>query len=498
MKDILRHGNDSMTNFKRDSLGNVATAEAIAERAERGVVAYRDFVRNHGSSPSGPFNKRPIMDKPSYLATYGFHELLGDDFDQTFTIFKSSGSSGHSFYWPQLKETNRATGEFLRAYLERSFAIHHKRTLAIVGLALGSWIGGEHFSWALKSVALTAPYPFSIFSPGSCHDEIIEMIRRSSRFVDQIVLVVCPSAIGHILLRAEQSQRPLPLDKMRYLVLGEPFPESLRTSLQHRAGLAPTESPMFSVFGSADTGTLGVESAASVALRKLIEASPELADSLALPTGSAPHFFHCCAQDAYLESVKGELLVTRWQGIPLVRYNLHDSACFYNWAAVRQAVLKTKQWDADGEALRAVIDHAGPDLPDLLAIAGRADACLILCGTNLSESMLDAAVRCEALNAFLTGIYKARILHEDDRQYLALDLELCSGVAADPSTTDLLYKQLVEALGREQPEFLDDWRNVYSTWDSDSQRRILRLNCVAWPALSEDIEKQIKQRGTRA
>jgi hypothetical protein len=56
---------------------------------------------------------------------------------------------------------------------------------------------------------------------------------------------------------------------------------------------------------------------------------------------------------------------------------------------------------------------------------------------------------------------------------------------------------LVQALGREQPEFLDDWRNVYSTWDADPQRRILRLNCLPYPALSQRLEKDIKQRGIR-
>jgi hypothetical protein len=35
-----------------------------------------------------------------------------------------------------------------------------------------------------------------------------------------------------------------------------------------------------------------------------------------------------------VETVAGELCVTKWQGIPLVRYNLHDSARLYDWSEI--------------------------------------------------------------------------------------------------------------------------------------------------------------------
>jgi phenylacetate-CoA ligase len=487
-----------MSNATVQTLGSLENAQAIAGRVERAVPAYRQFICQREWTPGNPFPARPAMDKASYLLAFPFDQLVGEDFEQTFTIFKSSGSSGHSFYWPQLKDAHRSSAEFLRRYLEQAFEVHQKKTLAIVGLALGSWIGGEHFSWVLKSMAVTAPYPFSVFSPGSYHDEIIEMSRHAGKYVDQILLVVCPSAIGHILLRAEQSGRPLPLEKMRYLVLGEPFTENLRRSLQTRAGLAESANIMFSVYGSADTGALGVESPVSVALRKLLTTNEALAQALGFGAGGIPHLFHCAAQDAFLESVEGELLVTRWQGIPLVRYNLHDSVRLLCWAKVREQVLNHPGPDSSSERVfRNLIEQAGADLPDLIAIAGRADACLILCGTNVSESMLDSAVKSDNLAAYLTGLYYARIIEDDGRQLLAFDLELKDGVSNNAATADAIYTRLVQALGREQPEFLDDWRNVYSTWDADPQRRILRLNCLPYPALSQRLEKDIKQRGIR-
>jgi phenylacetate-CoA ligase len=203
-----------------------------------------------------------------------------------------------------------------------------------VGLALGSWIGGDFFSWLLKSVAINAPYPLAMFSPGNKHDEIIAMLHSAERFVDQFILVCCPSAIGHLVLRSKENDWPLPLHKMRYLVIGEAFPETLREELQIKASEGDTL--MFSVYGSADTGLLGFESPASVILRKICIADPLVGEDLGLGRVT-PHFFHHADPDTYLESIDNELCVTKWQGIPLVRYNLHDSVRLYYWQDIAPA-----------------------------------------------------------------------------------------------------------------------------------------------------------------
>jgi phenylacetate-CoA ligase len=194
-----------------------------------------------------------------------------------------------------------------------------------------------------------------------------------------------------------------------------------------------------------------------------------------------PHLFHFAPPDAYLETIDGQLCVTRWQGIPLVRYNLHDSARLISWRALREVALNAAE-----SPFRVVVEGAGDGLPDLIAIAGRADRCLILCGTNITEAMLDEAVAsCAA--AGLTGRYRASIVYEDQRQRLRLELETSGSPAEDP------YPRLVQALGRVQPEFRDDWSSVYRVWDDDPARRVLRLEFIPWPGLAQSTA--IKSRG---
>jgi phenylacetate-CoA ligase len=476
------------------AIGSAERADRLAREVQAAVPAYRRFLEARGFPADGPFGLRPLTDKKSYLTAQAYDELLAAEFDQTFAIFASSGSSGQAFYWPQLKDSHRTALPNLRAFLEQTFAIHQRRTLAVVGLALGSWIGGEHLSWLLKSLALACPYPLAVFSPGNRHDEIIRMARRAERFVDQIVLFVCPSAIAHLFLLAERLGTPLPVGRMRYVVLGESFPEFVRAQLHQRAGVARTENLLFSVYGSADTGVLGAESPASVAVRRLLSENPALNQELAVGP-VVPHLFHAAAADAYLEDVSGELCVTRSQGIPLVRYNLHDAVSLWSWTALRRAVLESPHLRPEDDDLRAVIAGAGEELPDLLAVRGRADRTLILCGTNLTEAMLDQAIKSSSLATYLTGCYRARVAYDGDRQRLEFDLELRAGVASDSATMDAVYGPLLVALGEAQPEFRDDWQNVYRAWDDDPARRILRLNGVLWPRLSQPDRPQIKQRG---
>ena len=144
-------------------------------------------------------------------------------------------------------------------------------------------------SWLLKSVAINAPYPLAVFSPGNKHDEVIAMLHSAEGFVDQFILVCCPSAIGHLILRAKGNDRSLPLHKMSYLVIGEAFPEGLREGLEKSA--PASDSRMFSVYGSADTGLLGFESPASVILRRICMADSLVAEDLGLGC-VIPHFFH--------------------------------------------------------------------------------------------------------------------------------------------------------------------------------------------------------------
>jgi phenylacetate-CoA ligase len=470
--------------FILSSLGWRRLAERIARRAERRVPAYREFVAQ-GEKPHA-FTDRPLTSKDLYILRYPTSQLLADNHGEVFAIFRSSGTSGRALYWPCLRSHDRYAVWGMRRFLETYFSIQDKRTLAVVAHSLGSWVGGDHISWILKSLALGVRHNFSVFAPGNKYTEIIDIITELEPSVDQIILFLCPSYVPYLQLVAESLGKTLPLSKLRYMVTGEPIPEGVRMSLQARAGVPPQEPFMLSSYGSADTGLLGIESLESVALRKLLT----LNEGLALELGFSepiPHLFHHAVLDNYLETIGGELCVTRWQGIPIVRYNLHDRVRLYRWRTLRQAVLKSNSIATRDEPLREVIRKRRMILPDLIAVEGRSDA-LILGGSNFSQSMLDEAVRTPALESVLTGAYKVRVGSRDGQKLFEIELELRPGITLDAEAADRVYDELVQALGRDQPEFRSDWENIYRAFDRDPSRRILQLRWHPWPVLSRGFE----------
>jgi phenylacetate-CoA ligase len=478
--------------FLKTSLGSKETAENLAQKAQNFVPAYKRHLEKHGFQPGEPFEKLPISDKESYALVYPYEELMVPDKSEIFTLFRSSGSSGRSFYWPQLKAKYRYSVATRKSF-EEMFSIKQKRTIAIVGFGLGGWIGGESSSWNLKNMALDAPYPFWVLCPGNDIDEIIKIICKLESSVEQIILFIVPSAIAHLHSRASQLKQSLPIKKMRYLVSGEPFPETLRTSLQNQAGVEHNIPFMISAYGSGDTGPLGLESLYSVALRKLCQ-NEALTEKLGIES-PIPHFFHFVAPNTFLETVNGNLCVTLWQGIPLVRYILYDRVSLYSWQELRQAILSSDKLNSKDEPWMKLLQSASEVLPDLIAVTGRADKCLIIGSANLMEYMLDEAVKNEKISDILTGLYRAKIVEEENQQYLSFDLETIQGIALNQEKMDRVYYSLVKTLGHLEPYFWAVYKNIYSIWDTVPTKRILRLNFLDWPSLSQTTETSFKQRG---
>ncbi len=468
------------------STGHRGAAETVARRAIAEVPAYRRFLETAGLPFTTDFAGLPLADKETYCQAYPYLELIPfGNWNGIYSVVRSSGASGHPFYWPLLKDTDQHLPAQTERSLVATFAIHKRRTLAIVGLALGSWMGGEQQAWILKDVAVRSDYPFTVFAPGNDHDEILDLIARAGQVPDQFLISLCPSAIGHLMARAARRGLSLPLRKLRFIVVGEPFPETMREALERRCGVALPEPIMVSAYGSADTGVVAAESVPLIALRRLLHHVPRLREACGLPDPVA-NLYHVAAGDVFLEVVGGELVFTRWQGIPLVRYNLHDMGELFRWAGAQAAVAAIAP--ELSEALRplaGIVVSSPADLPDVLAVRGRSDGTLFLAGTNLHEAMLVGAMEHPDVRRAASGIFHARVIEAGERQRLRWDIELREGVAATPGLEDEVYAILVRELGRLQPEFADDYANVYRRLEAERADRIFEIHLHPWPALSE-------------
>ncbi|MEI6188763.1 MAG: hypothetical protein WCP46_09810, partial [Alphaproteobacteria bacterium] len=473
---------------------NKPLAEAIPQRSFDEVKAYKKFL-THKELNHLPisFEDLPLTSKDSYIVTSDHFDLLVSE-DQTIFYHRSS-SLNNSLYWPQPKVTEEKTLLF-KQYLEYHYHINTVKSVCIVGTYLGSWVGGQDISYGLERLSHFTDYPLSIFTPGNDVEEIVNFILKYHSDVPQFILFLCPSFIAYILDAVEDLglHSQFPFHKLRFFVIGEPFTECFRAHLDTVCGVNVVDSSLFSAYGSADTDFIGAESIASVAIRKLIYQDSSLAQHMGFPN-TLPHFFHCYAQDSYIEEVNEELCITKWQGIPLLRYNLHDKVQLYKWKELRDFVLAYKLENQHNNPLYQVIEKAGENLPDVIALFGRSDSNLKLQDTFISEEILDHVTNSKLLSKFLTGHYKASVEYDEhDHQYLSLLLEIKPSIYNSPDLSNLLYSKIIEGLCELQHEFKTDYEEIYKKFDNDPTKKILRIEICKWPFLSKELLKKTKRR----
>ncbi len=481
--------------------GSEADARNVIEHFYDGSSAYRRLIDARlemlGKSDVRElsWDDLPILTKDSFYAANPWREIVPkESYHDIYSILRSSGTTsadgtGRGFFWPQLRSHDIALGQELQARLIETFQLASRKTLVIIGLSLGSWAGGEQFSFIFKSLALQHGLPMVVFSPGNQHAEILELIDAIHQEVDQIIIALCPSAIFYLEKLADQTGRTLPLAKIAFLVTGEPFPEELRIDWAQRTGRRGQQPTILSVYGSADTGILGAESAPLIQVRQFLHARPDVAQHLGFPAASIPNLYHMQRNGAFYEVVNGELVITRWQGIPLARYNLKDRVRLYSWPILcRELAL------ADSANARVWSQLADQPLCDLISVVGRAHGCLFLCGSNIFESMLDAVFRRSGLRELSTGTFCVWTELDAGRQVLCWQVELKEGsIEPDEAVVRQLHDQLVQLLGAEQPEFAEDHEKFYRPFEQDGLR-IFRFIFTPAPRLSAVQRQAIKRR----
>jgi phenylacetate-CoA ligase len=477
---------------EKKTLGSEKKALKLALKGYETIPAYQNFLDNQGIKSPNCFEDLPVTDKNNYILKYDFKELIHQNATKGYRIGTSSGSSGKNTYWLNSPDSVTNNGLKLRIFLESNFQTHLKPTLAIMALNYPAWAASENLDLALKISSMGINYTFYTFSCGIKLDSIIDVINLMNSDVEQIVIFIVPSTIFHLQERAKHLGYDLPIEKLRYIVVGEFFTENLRINLQNQAQVTPEKPFMYSFYGSSDTVTLGTESLASISLRKLLYQNPILASDLGFDH-VIPKFFHLTNKDTFIETDDEGILVTQWDDIPLFRYLLSDNVSLYSWRDLKQEILEASaNYDLCPKLLK-IINNSTNYLPDILALKGRNDKCIVFRGLNIYEYLLDTIVRHQDLQDILTGIYYAKIIYrENGQQVLKFDLE--TKLDLNSQLQEYLYHFLINTLCKLYPDFAEDWETIYCQWEKNSNDKILDLNFHLYPQLSQNLLNKNKHQ----
>ncbi|MGM9735544.1 MAG: hypothetical protein ACI3ZL_03950 [Candidatus Cryptobacteroides sp.] len=335
------------------------------------VKAYNRFLEKETGSDRLPehFTDLPLLTKKNYLLEYPLEELCRDkDLDNIHLIGSSSGfSKTGAVYWPKRPCDEAGYMKAIEKMFIDTAGIDRKKTLIVECLAFGLWIGGMQIAAAIRNIALSGKYRLTIATPGLDLKAAVDIIKSYHRLYDQVLIITNPSNIPLISVLTEDDEELCKGGKVSFPVVGEYFTETFREQVARSFG-HPEDAPfvVWTGYGSADTGDLGVETASTIALRKYLHHHPELSKKL-FGTTSTPMIL-AASGSAMFEIIDGNIVVTKDQFIPLVRYDTKDAGGVLSREDVRGIVPEN-------------ICDALPE--SMIYVFGRADNAVIFYGTNL-------------------------------------------------------------------------------------------------------------------
>jgi len=379
------------------------------QSALRHVPGYTEFFGKNGSAYQGRFVSIPFTDKNNYVKIFSLeNRCVGGRLPSRGVIIdESSGSSDMPTNWVRGETERAANRRALNLGLRR--ALGNEPPFILNAFALGPWATGINITLALASFCR-----MKALGPDAAK---IENTLRQFGTGHAYVILGYPPFLKNLVDRSELDWRQY---RVSMIYGGEGMGESMRRYLQSK-GIGK----IYGSYGASDLDiNMAAETEFTIALRRQMEAKPELAARLSRHTGSLPMIFQYNPADFFLETTaEGEILATVCRPgclAPKIRYNIHDLGHVIRFPELKKILAEEniKTSDLDPRAL---------DLP-LLFHYGRSDLSAAWYGckippADIQESLFRMPALAKAVDAFQMRTF-------DDKggdKRLALALEVAPG-----------------------------------------------------------------------
>ena len=421
------------------------------------VPGYQRFLHTQDASAAQPFAQLPLTTKQNYLLEYPIEQLCWDGaIGNCHLIGSSSGfSKSGSVFWPKRPEDEIRYLESVESMLVEHYGIDQERTLILCCMALGTWFGGMAVTAALRVIAASGRLPITVCTPGLNLAEAVEIYARFHPNFTQTLWITNPSNIGLIsALLAKRGITPPP-GSCSFPVLGEYFSEAGREAIARRYG-HPADAPfvLWTGYGSADTGDIAVETAATIRLRKFFHHRPDLGREL-FGSDDTPMLLELSPK-VHLELVDGMIVVTKDQLVPLVRYNTGDLGG-----------LLTKADLARRDLLPPELLHELPE--QVLFVRGRAANAVIFYGTNLDVQEINRFFLDLPPEMAYSGLFTVKVVDEAEVNCFDFTVQVHGGASDDLARR---YREALLAylIGRSR-----EFEMKYTSLTRSAGRELIRL-----------------------
>ena len=410
------------------------------------VPAYRRFIGHHFPGKTfDRFEDIPLLTKKNYLLEYPVEELCREgEFEKIHFIGSSSGfSKSGSVFWPKRPEDELDYMNGLEDMLRSCYQIDQKRTLIFCCMALGTWIGGMTITSTLRVLSTKGRNKITVATPGLNLQEAVEIYSRFHSGYEQTLWITNPSNINLIYALIKRKGVEFKPASCFFPVVGEYYTESFREKVAENFGHSPSEPfVVWTGYGSADTGDLGVETASTIRLRKYIRDNSELNKEL-FGSDDTPMILQL-AGHGYVEIIDHQIVVTKDQFIPLVRYNTGDCG-----GLLSKSELK-------GKNIPAPVFESLPE--KMIYVFGRATDNIIFYGTNLNVMNINTHFNSLPVGFNYGGLFTVRPENADGVTYFRFTV-FTSGNQSD-ELKNRYYDELVGFLKSQSNEFAAKYVNL--------------------------------------
>lgn len=450
--------------------------------AER-IPAYADFLRRHKIRHSTvktfeDFAALPLTDKENYVQKYPLSMRSWDgELSKTKLTAMSSGTSGEATLWPRgaFQEFEAAAAHEL---LYRSaFEIHKYSTLLVIGFPMGVYVSGV--ATLLPSYLVAAKgYPMTIVSVGNNKVELLRVIKNLQKEYEQIVLVGHPLFIKDVVESGAAAGVVWSKKRVRMMFCSEEFSEKWRKYVINEADANSIVQSAISTYGSSELLLMAYETPLSIMVRNFMERQEAFKTGL-IGEEPVPNLFQYNPLFRYIESVNNELVFTSASGIPLIRFNMHDTGTVFSFRKAKEALGEIDY--AKHKEFSDIDEKSFWQLP-FVALWGRSDYKIVFYAANIYPEHIRPALSQSALFPKLTGKFVLRkdYLKNMDA-FLEINVELRKDIKPSHQLASKIRGYVVEHLQKVNMEYLFIYNN---NPDKD-----LRPRVKLWPYQHEKYFK---------
>lgn len=423
--------------------------------AAREIHAYGDFLKNHGIDASSiqtieDFKKLPPVSKKNYIQRYALGELCrGSDLSGCDMIAVSSGSTGTPTFWPRFVSDELQIAARFEQIFHDSFEADRRRTLSVVCFALGTWVGGMYSAALCRHVAAKG-YPITVITPGNNKDEILRVLAALGQSFEQVVLLGYPPFLKDLIDLGTANGVDWGIYRIKLVLAGEVISEAWRSLLGERTkGTRPCYDSA-SLYGTADAGVLGNETPLSIAIRRFLSEHPEHGREL-FGASRMPTLVQYDPMSRYFECIDNTLLFSGDNGIPLIRYNIHDTGGVITYDEM-MSFLRARGYDPAAELGASA--RGVRELP-FVYVFGRNDFTISYFGANIYPENITVGLEEAPICNWVTGKFVLESREDADQNpYLSIVVELVPGVEGDSGMAEAIARSVEKHLHRLNSEYV--------------------------------------------